>query len=363
MSEIVPALIYSKVYFNVLLVILVLILIHSLTLEQTARRNIAAITFLGYVLLVTVLLFIGTRPNDPVFTDMPLYSAVFKSYQDGNPLEITEDIGFLMLNEFCSKFMNIEGYYFTVACIYVLPLFFATKRWFGEQWPYGFAMITFSISFFAYGTNTIRNGMATSIFMLAISFFDKKWAMVLLLILSTYFHKSMLLPIASFIAAMVFPKPRVYIAFWVACIFLSLMFSGYWESLFASLGFGDERTSYLTTKADPKEFRSVGFRWDFLAYSAFGVIGGWYFVFKKNFEDKFYNIFYSTFLLANGFWILVIRANFSDRFSYLSWFMLGSVIIFPVCKATLVKQQNRVVGLILLAYFTFTYLVNFVYVK
>jgi len=363
MGDIIPALIYSKVYFNVLLVILVLMLIHTLTLDQTAKRNIAAINFLGYILLAVVLLFIGTRPNDPVFTDMPLYSAVFKSYQDGKPLEITEDIGFLMLNEFCSQFMEIGGYYFTVACIYILPLFLATKRWFGNQWPYAFAMITFSVSFFAYGTNTIRNGMATSIFMLAISFYDKKWAMVLLMVLSTYFHKSMLLPIAAFTAAIVFPKPRVYLSFWVACIFLSLMFSGYWESLFANLGFGDERTSYLTTKADPKEFRSVGFRWDFLLYSSMGVVAGWYFIFRKNFEDKFYNIFYSTYLMANGFWILVIRANFSDRFSYLSWFMLGTVIIYPVCKETLSSNQNRLVSGMLFSYFAFTYLVNFIYVK
>jgi hypothetical protein len=242
-------------------------------------------------------------------------------------------------------------------------LFVATKRWFGEYWPYGFAMVVFSISFFAYGTNTIRNGMATSIFMMGISFFDRKWLMVLLLVLSTFFHKSMFLPCAAFAAAVVFPKPRVYLAFWLACILLSLMFSGFWEQLFANAGFGDDRTSYLTTKADPKEFRSVGFRWDFLFYSFMGVVSGWYFIFRKGLEHAFYNIFFSTYLIANGFWILVIRANYSDRFSYLSWFMLGSVIIFPVCVETLTKNQNRLASGILFAYFAFTYLVNFIYVK
>jgi hypothetical protein len=363
MADLIPALIYSKVYFNVLLFILLLMLLHTLTLDQSSRRNIAAMNFLGYLLLAVVLLFIGTRPNDPVFTDMPLYSAVFKSYQDGKPLEITEDKGFLMLNEFCAGFMDLKGYYITVSLIYILPLFIAAKRWFGTYWGYGFAMMVFSISFFAYGTNTIRNGMATSIFMLAISFYDKKWLMIGLLVLSTFFHKSLFLPCAALAAASVFPQPRVYLAYWVACIFLSLLFSGFWEQLFANAGFGDDRTSYLTTKADPREFRSVGFRWDFLFYSFMGVLSGWYFIFKKGFEHAFYKVFYSTYLIANGFWILVIRANYSDRFSYLSWFMLGTVIIFPVATQTLVRNQNRMASGILAFYFAFTYLVNFVYVK
>lgn len=363
MKELVPALVYHKVYFNVLLIILILMLIHTLTLDIQARRNITAMNFLGYLLLVVVILFIGTRPDDPVFTDMPLYSAVFKSYQDGKPLEITEDKGFLMLNEYCASFMSLEAYYFTVCCIYVLPIFFACRKWFGEYWAYGFAMAAFSISFFAYGVNTIRNGMATSIFILAISNFDRKWLMISVLLLSTFFHKSLFIPIAAFSAAWIFPKPRIYLFFWIASIFLSLMFSGFWESLFANAGFADDRTSYLTTKADPKEFRSVGFRWDFLLYSSMGVLSGWYFIFRKNFQDSFYHIFYSTYLIANSFWILVIRANYSDRFSYLSWFMLGLVIVFPVASQLLVKNQNRFASAMLGFYFAFTYLVNFVYMK
>jgi EpsG family len=363
MGEFIPPLLYAKVYFNVLLVLLLAMLLHTLTLEQRSLRNVRAMNGLGWVLLVVVLAFIGTRPNHPVFTDMPLYSAVFHSYQAGKPMEITEDKGFLLLNEICAELMNLEGYYLVVACLYVLPIFFATRRWMGQYWAYGFAMACFSISFFAYGTNTIRNGMATSIFILAISFWDKKWLMIGLMVLGSFFHKSLLLPIAAFGAASVFPKPRVFLAFWVASIFLSLLFSGYWESLFANLGFGDDRTSYLTTKADPKEFRRVGFRWDFVLYSFFGVAAGWYYIFKRDYQERFYHIFYCTFLMANAFWILVIRANFSDRFSYLSWFMLGLVIVYPLGRENLMPNQNRFASGLLFFYFLFTYLVNFVYLK
>jgi len=98
-----------------------------------------------------------------------------------------------------------------------------------------------------------------------------------------------------------------------------------------------------------------------LFYSAFGVFAGWYFIYKKRFEDPFYNQLLNTYLICNGFWILVIRANYSNRFAYLSWFMMGLVIIYPVLKKQLFKNQHWVIGKIIFAYFLFTYLMNVIY--
>ena len=33
---------------------------------------------------------------------------------------------------------------------------------------------------------------------------------------------------------------------------------------------------------------NVGFRWDFLVYSASGVFAGWYYIFKQKYQDKLY---------------------------------------------------------------------------
>ena len=66
----------------------------------------------------------------------------------------------------------------------------------------------------------------------------------------------------------------------------------------------------------------IGFRWDFLLYSAMAVVVGWYFVFKQNFEDEYYHWIYNTFLATNAIWVLVIRASYSNRLAQISWFIM-----------------------------------------
>ena len=113
------------------------------------------------------------------------------------------------------------------------------------------------------------------------------------------------------------------------CIPLSLVSGGFWEGLFAGF-MADERSSYLTDgNINNDSFSSSGFRWDFLLYSASAVYTAYFFIFKKNFTDQRYNRLVCVYLAANAFWVLVIRANFSNRFAYLSWFMMGIVIVYP----------------------------------
>jgi hypothetical protein len=95
-----------------------------------------------------------------------------------------------------------------------------------------------------------------------------------------------------------------------------------------------------------------------LIYSASAIYAAYFFIFKKNFIDKNYNQLVCVYLAANGFWILVIRANFSNRFAYLSWFMMGIIIVYPFLTKIQIKKQHQVLGLVLFAYFGFTYLMN-----
>lgn len=113
--------------------------------------------------------------------------------------------------------------------------------------------------------------------------------------------------------------------------------------------------------AEGAKFSSTGFRYDFLAYSAAAVYTGWYFIFKKKYNDKIYINLYNTYLICNAFWILVIRANFSNRFAYLSWFMMGLVIIYPFLKKEFFINHHLLVGKVLTVYFLFTYLMEYLY--
>jgi hypothetical protein len=135
------------------------------------------------------------------------------------------------------------------------------------------------------------------------------------------------------------------------------------ETFFLGIGLGEDvkLKGYLIESEEYQEQMSaVGFRWDFLLYSIIGVFTGMYFIYKKNFKDKFYTHIFNVYLLTNAIWILVIRANFSNRFAYLSWFMLGLIIIYPFLKYKFFDNQHKMIGRILLSYFLITYFLEFV---
>ena len=152
-------------------------------------------------------------------------------------------------------------------------------------------------------------------------------------------------------------EPKKYFLFWLAAIPLSLVLGGFWESLFSGLGFSDDRLSaYLVGGNENNDnFSSTGFRFDFLIYSAGAVFVGWYFIFKKKFNDVLYLRLYSTYVICNAFWILIIRANFSNRFAYLSWFLMGLIIVYPFLKKKFFINHNINVGKAYVLYFGFTF--------
>lgn len=67
--------------------------------------------------------------------------------------------------------------------------------------------------------------------------------------------------------------------------------------------------------------------------------------------------------VANAFWVLVINAAFSNRFAYLSWFLMPIVIMYPLFKYKIVPDQYKMIGLVIISYFMFTYLMNVILYK
>jgi hypothetical protein len=176
----------------------------------------------------------------------------------------------------------------------------------------------------------------------------------------------MLLPLFAYIATLIYNNSKAYFYFWLACIPLSLALGGFFINFFMTIGIVEEKAvegyfGQFDQAAEGVEL-NVGFRWDFLLYSASGVFAGWYYIFRRKYHDKMYLQLLNVYLFCNAFWILVIRANYSNRLAYLSWFMLGVVIIYPLIKHKFFENQHQVVVRIILAYFAFTYIMNvFVY--
>lgn len=357
MFDFIPIEIYSPLYHYIILMVTLIVFFE---LNNSGFKK----SKFGLLLVLFIILYMGLRPiSGHYFGDMGTYARAFQNFQQGDSLSFEKEVVFNLFMKFCSKVMNIHFFFLTCAILYVYPLYLVSKKWFPNYWFYAFLLLVGSFSFWSGGVNGIRNSMAGSIFLLGISR-DRRLFQILLILIAIGIHKSMFLPTVGFVIAQFYNKPKNMIAFWLLCIPLSLAAGGFWESFFASLGFEDERISYLTDgNVNEDEFSSTGFRWDFLIYSATAVYAGWYFIVKKGFEDRTYFWLFNTYVFANAFWILVIRANFSNRFAYLSWFMMALVIVYPFLKMELMKNQHKVLAKVLIAYFAFTFLMNVILAK
>lgn len=363
MNTLIPIEYYLFVYYHVLLIVALLTWINSKNMLLEGKENAKSKQMIGTFLLFFTTIYMGTRPiSEKYFGDMQTYANKFMLYAQGEPVATGKDVYFEYFMKACTYVMSVEFFFLLCAFLYVYPLYLFSRKIFEKYWYYGFLMLLVSMSFWSYGTNGIRNGIGTSVFLYAVSQ-HKKGVLIALLCLSLMIHSALIIPIFAYVLATFYNKPRFYVLGWFMAIPMSLLFSGFWEGFFLGFGFEEERVEgYLSVEDSQFQalFSSMGFRWDFLLYSATGVFTGWYFIVKKQFNDVFYHRLYSTYVIANAFWILVIEALFSNRFAYMSWFMLGAIIIYPLLKMKFYVKQHELIGTIIVAYFSFTYLLNFI---
>lgn len=364
MIDFIPLEQYYTIFINVSLFFVLLTVIHTYTIEIDDSKNIVYTNIAGYIFLAFTLFYVGLRPvSGKFFGDMATYNRHYTHYMNGGEIMIERDFLFHYFMKLSSYIIPPTGFFLICFALYLIPMYKVSKVFFKEYWFYSFLMFAVSFSFWSYGTNGIRNGIAASFFLLALCYLDRKPLMVLFFVLATQIHQTLILPVLAFALTHFVKDAKIFLKGWLIAIPLSILFGGVWINLFASLGFADDRLSgYLLSGNDnASSFSSTGFRYDFLLYSSAAVFCGWYFIFKKEFKDQTYQKIYSTYLICNAFWILVIRANFSNRFAYLSWFLMSLVIVYPYLKKNFFENHHIVIGQIIGAYFLFTYLMYFVY--
>ena len=340
--------------------LMLITLLHAYQNDLFSNATTSFSTGLGFFLLIFICLYMGTRPvSGAYFIDMGTYAQIYRKIRAGETVIITKDFLFNYFMVACSKVMNERWFFFVCALIYTVPLYMFSKKYCGKYWYYVLFIFVGSFMFWPFGTNGIRNGIATSLFILALCYKNKWWLLYPLFLLSYNIHSSSVLPIAAYLVSGFIKNPKIYLFIWLAAIPLSLAAGGFWEGFFGGLGFGEDSRAedYLTKgNVNNDQFASTGFRWDFLFYSSFAVFAGWYFIFKKKVTDRFYIVLWGTYVIANAFWILIIRANFSNRFAYLSWFLMAPIIAYPLLRYKLWDDQYKKIGIIIALYYLFTYL-------
>lgn len=359
----------------------------------------------AFILIIILVLFVGNRPlGGRDFGDTSNYALVYKLVTVNGPVSakvnMDEEWFWTLILMQCKIFkLDTNAWFSIIAIGYFGFVYLALKRIIKEGVWLALMFFLSAFSTYSYGINGIRNGLACSLVILAISFTVRPdyykmgntndvgnipWHLIVAFVLGFLafgIHRSTMLPIASaFMALFVIKNPKYALYFWMTCIPLSLVFGGAATNFFAGLGFDDRMSGYAVDASQNTEatFSHTGFRWDFLLYSSMPALLVWYINKKieeheqkvgvKKAEDvpagtgyiadansmRMYNVLATTYLLSNAFWIMVCRASFSNRFAYLSWFLYPILIAYAVIRLHIWNNQDNKAAMILLAHAGFT---------
>ena len=355
-------------YFHVLVLCLILIAFWQCASGNVLKQNVAEINAgWGFVIAILIIFYMGLRPISSVFGDTVNYAAGFEGLAD-RPMKWNWEREWLFYNlhHWFARVSDIHTFFLFCATLYVLPLWIAMHRMFGNYSYIPFLIILAMFTFWNYGVNGIRNGIGASLIILAMTYVENLPIMAFLCILATGFHSSVYLMIGAGVLAWFIKNSYYYLAAWLVCVIASYVAGNTIQAFLAGLGIGgeDERfVTYLTldTEAFARNELTVlrtDFRWDFLAYSSMAVGTGWYFIFKRKFQDEYYHWIYNTFLITNAFWVLVIRAAFSNRFAQISWFIMPIVLIYPFMKKRFWLNHEKMLGYAILIFYAFAFYSN-----
>lgn len=326
-------------------------------------------TLFALILSLILAFWIGQRPvSGFYFGDTSNYAYTFDLMKHGIfvPSENTGEWVWNSIMFACAQVMDIHSYFTLIDFGYFGFTFWACRRFTPNNVLVSLLFTFGALSFFSYGTNGIRNGLACAMTLTAFSYLTGNKRDKIIACLIAFFavniHRTTILPLGIAAASMFVVKnfKQAY-TFWILSIVISLVAGGAVTSFFAGLGF-DDRLSYLTAEHAEGLFSKSGFRWDFLIYSMMPIVLGYYVVIKRGIQDRTYSILLNTYTLANAFWVMVIRANYSNRFAYLSWFMYPIVLAYPLlCIDIWGNEQGKRLQQIMLAHVGFTWFMQTIY--
>jgi hypothetical protein len=251
-------------------------------------------------------------------------------------------------------------YYVVVAFLYFGGILYACIKIFKTENYSSYLTYLAAFSTFSYSVNGLKAGLAATCFLIAISYYDKKYINILWLIISLGIHHAMVLPILGFLIAKYFSRPKWYYYFWIICFFISALHIKYFQYLFAK--FTDTRGSAYLLSEDISWTYNPGFRFDFILYSAMPILMGWYVKYKLSYENHFYDIITCTYLFVNSIWMLCMYAAFNNRIAYLSWMIYPFVLIYPfVSHDWDYKLKYKLFGYIALLHLSFTLFMKIIY--
>ena len=329
----------------------------------------------GVAILMTfiVIYYLGLRPLYRDFVDMMNYADIYRAFVPNygyDPPSLSKEwLWHDIMVFFQHNGFTVHEFFLFIEFVYVMGMLLSVSILTRNNLWVAMMFMFLSFSFLGYGENGIRNGMASSIALVGLTFLAKyadfkNYINLIfgagILILSYYTHRSMsLVFLSSLIALFVSKNVKANLLVWFICVALSAIYGDYMTRFISSLS-GDERMIYYgNAVVDSSLFSRTGFRWDFILYSSLPIIlAVWTAFFGKPTDNK-YNFLINTYILSNAAWVLVNQIAYSNRFAYLSWFMMPLVLAYPLSNIQLVKHQSLLCGLFLFIQLAILYVFGF----
>jgi hypothetical protein len=357
---------YTSFYFLLLSLVTILSILPLFT-EKTLKDFPSINLISGTILICCITIaFIGLRDpfgNWRYLGDTSYYTIIFEDLNESS-YGIKKDVGFYILMYISKQFLNIQMFYLLCATIYVLPVYFSFKKWFKQYAFFALLMFVTSMSFWSFGINGLRNGLATSIFIFGLSFQNNKVKQYGLMFLALTFHNSMILPLIAYLISNYFTNTKVLIKIWLVTIIISFFWGSQIETFIGDLAQSliisdDKRIGTYFSDEIEGEIADKRFRLDFILYSSIVIILGYYYKYKLQFQSIFYDKILNIYIIANTVWVLLIYLAYTNRTAYLSWFIMPIVMIYPLLKENFKINETKFIAFLIIGSLVFTLFMQF----
>ena len=135
-----------------------------------------------------------------------------------------------------------------------------------------------AFSFYTYAVNGVRNGIACSFAIIALSCLckgEKIWS-AFFSIIAIGCHKSAALPVAAMLFTYFVRGPKCMFFSWLCAIAISIAVGDYVDNMLSLMNYDERLANNLQDDIVDGVIMEHRFRWDFLIYSSMPILLGWY---------------------------------------------------------------------------------------
>ncbi|NGY37422.1 EpsG family protein [Flavobacterium sp. XN-5] len=326
-------------YFSVCFIVFIFLQVGYYNNRETSKLQGS------FLLLFSIcFLFLFGFRNFEVGVDTMTYLSMFSNAEDF----LFVDFGFGFFNKFLHGRVTERTFIFLMAFLYIMPLYFAIVRFSSKNKLFIFFCVISFFFFKSMGMNTMRQGVAFSLFFLSLSYNKNNWLKYVLIFFALSMHLSMIFPILVYGASNYIKNLKFPFFIFFICTLLSVIKFNIYGLIqnIPLIAIADKIDSY--SNLDTSDYK-IGFRPDFFVFNLIFVFIG-YFIYTKVADQRKYLKYLSSYLILSGIFIVMFNSGFSDRYGFLSWIFIP-LLILPVLNGDKINRLITVSSILSFCFF------------